>query len=108
MANPVFSRSPIFSAKAAARAADRTARAHAPAQLADAVRRSRRPSPDEMGRMTYEDTIVKTAVSFGVLLVGAVIGWVLGDLPDRHDRRRADRPRARASSTPSSASRRRP
>ncbi|WBU37736.1 Bax inhibitor-1/YccA family protein [Homoserinibacter sp. YIM 151385] len=37
-----------------------------------------RPSaqPDEMGRMTYEDTIVKTVLSFGVLLIGAVIGWM--------------------------------
>jgi uncharacterized YccA/Bax inhibitor family protein len=77
MANPVFSRSPIFSDKAAARAA-----AAPPVPTAGQLSEQyAQPSatPDEMGRMTYEDTIVKTAVSFGVLLVGAVIGWVLGD-----------------------------
>ncbi|HRN30465.1 MAG TPA: Bax inhibitor-1/YccA family protein, partial [Terrimesophilobacter sp.] len=36
-----------------------------------------RPSatPVETDRMSYEDTIVKIAVSFGVLVVGAAIGW---------------------------------
>jgi len=29
----------------------------------------------EGGAMTYEDTVVKSVVSFGVLLVGAAIGW---------------------------------
>jgi uncharacterized YccA/Bax inhibitor family protein len=76
MANPVFSRSPIFSDKAAARAA-----AAPPVPSAGQLQTQYEvpsASPDEMGRMTYEDTIVKTAVSFGVLLVGAVIGWMLG------------------------------
>jgi uncharacterized YccA/Bax inhibitor family protein len=76
MANPVFSRSPIFSDKAAARAA-----AAPPVPTAGQLQQQYEvPSatPDEMGRMTYEDTIVKTAISFGVLLVGAVIGWMLG------------------------------
>ena len=38
-----------------------------------------RPSagPAETGRMTYQDTIVKIIVSFGVLLIGAAIGWVV-------------------------------
>mgnify|MGYP000010387791 FL=1 len=31
----------------------------------------------ETGRMTYEDTIVKTLVSFAVLVAGAAIGWVI-------------------------------
>src|SRR4051812_17857320 len=76
MANPVFSRSPIFSAKAAARA-----QAAPPVPTAGQLAEQYAvpsPSPDELGRMTYEDTLVKTAVSFGVLLVGAVIGWMLG------------------------------
>ncbi|HWM33122.1 MAG TPA: Bax inhibitor-1/YccA family protein [Pseudolysinimonas sp.] len=76
MANPVFSRSPIFNDKAAAKAA-----AAPPVPTAGQLQQQYEvPSatPDEMGRMTYEDTIVKTAVSFGVLLVGAVIGWALG------------------------------
>jgi uncharacterized YccA/Bax inhibitor family protein len=76
MANPVFNRNPIFSAKAAARA-----QAAPPVPTAGQLAEQYAvpsPSQDEMGRMTYEDTIVKTAVSFGLLLVGAVIGWVLG------------------------------
>jgi uncharacterized YccA/Bax inhibitor family protein len=31
----------------------------------------------QMDRMSYEDTIVKTAVSFLVLIVGAAIGWFI-------------------------------
>ncbi|PZF63791.1 hypothetical protein DEI81_06760 [Curtobacterium sp. MCBD17_013] len=33
--------------------------------------------PVETDRMSYEDTIVKTLVAFGVLVVGAVIGWMV-------------------------------
>ncbi len=33
--------------------------------------------PGETDRMSYEDTIVKTVVSFAILGVGAVIGWML-------------------------------
>lgn len=76
MANPVFNRSPIFSEKAAARAA-----AAPPVPTADQLQQQYQapsPSADEMGRMTYEDTLVKTGVSFAILLVGAVIGWMLG------------------------------
>ncbi|MBX3195539.1 MAG: Bax inhibitor-1/YccA family protein [Microbacteriaceae bacterium] len=80
MANPVFSRSPIFSAKAAANAPQAAPQVPTAGQLEQqyAV-----PSPgaDELGRMTYEDTIVKTAISFGILLVGAVVGWMLGGYP---------------------------
>jgi uncharacterized YccA/Bax inhibitor family protein len=76
MANPVFNRSPIFSEKAAARAA-----AAPPVPSAGQLQTQYEvpsASPDEMGRMTYEDTLVKTGVSFAILLVGAVIGWLLG------------------------------
>ena len=53
MANPVFNRSPIFSAKAAARAA-----AAPPVPTAGQLETSTRPvgDADEMDRMTYEDT----------------------------------------------------
>lgn len=36
-----------------------------------------RPSatPSDIGRMTYEDTIVKTVIAFAVLLATAVVGW---------------------------------
>ncbi|TPW71792.1 Bax inhibitor-1/YccA family protein [Schumannella sp. 10F1B-5-1] len=36
-------------------------------------------TPVETDRMTYEDTAVKTVVSFAVLLVGAVVGYVVAD-----------------------------
>lgn len=32
-------------------------------------------TPDQMGRMTYEDTIVKTVLCFGVLVATAAVGW---------------------------------
>ena len=57
--------------------------------------------------MTYEDTIVKTGVSFAILLVGAVIGWVLGDYLIVDDRRAPSSASCSASSTPSRSSRRR-
>lgn len=80
MANPVFSRNPIFSAKAAAKAQAVPPVPGAPvtADQLNAQYAQPSPTPDEMGRMTYEDTLVKTGVSFAVLLVGAVIGWMIG------------------------------
>lgn len=32
-------------------------------------------TPVQTGRMTYDDVIVKTAITFGVLLAGAIVGW---------------------------------
>lgn len=79
MANPVFSRSPIFNDKAA----ERAAAAPAVPTAGDLQQQYEVPSatPDEMGRMTYEDTIVKIAIGFGVLVLGAVVGWQLGSFP---------------------------
>ena len=34
-------------------------------------------TPSDTGRMTYNDTIMKTLISFGLVLVGAVVGWVV-------------------------------
>jgi uncharacterized YccA/Bax inhibitor family protein len=34
--------------------------------------------PVQADRMTVEDTIMKSAIAFGVLVVGAVAGWALG------------------------------
>ena len=31
----------------------------------------------DTGRMTFEDTVMKTLIAFGVLLLGAVVGWVI-------------------------------
>jgi uncharacterized YccA/Bax inhibitor family protein len=34
-------------------------------------------SPTQTDRMTVEDTVAKTGISFGILLVGAVVGWMV-------------------------------
>ena len=31
----------------------------------------------DTGRMSYEDTIMKTLISFGILVIGAIVGWVI-------------------------------
>ena len=79
MANPVFSRNPIFSERAALRAQATPVVPTASADQLNTQYATPSPSADEMGRMTYEDTLVKTGLSFLVLVIGAVIGWVLGD-----------------------------
>lgn len=81
MSNPVFSNSPIFSDKAAQRqsAKDKAAGIAVPVPSA-AQLNEHFALPDatatQMDRMSYEDTIVKTLVSFLVLVVGAAVGWV--------------------------------
>jgi uncharacterized YccA/Bax inhibitor family protein len=78
MANPAFSNSPAFSAKAAQRLAARDAAAPpvpTPGQLQEHYSLPDA-TPDQMERMTYQDTIFKTLAGFAVLLVGAAIGWM--------------------------------
>jgi len=36
--------------------------------------------PDQTDRMTYEDTITKTAIAFAVVVIGAAIGWFVPGL----------------------------
>ena len=79
MANPAFSNSPAFSAKAAQRLAARDAAAPpvpTPGQLKEHYSLPDA-TPDQMERMTYQDTIHKTLAGFAVLLVGAAIGWMI-------------------------------
>ena len=79
MANPAFSNSPAFSAKAAQRLAARDAAAPAiptPGQLQEHYSLPDA-TPDQMERMTYQDTIFKTLAGFAVLLIGAAIGWMI-------------------------------
>lgn len=79
MANPAFSNSPAFSAKAAQRLAARENAAPAvptPGQLQEHFSLPEA-TPDQMERMTYQDTIFKTLAGFAVLLVGAAIGWMI-------------------------------
>ncbi|HWH98273.1 MAG TPA: Bax inhibitor-1/YccA family protein, partial [Pseudolysinimonas sp.] len=78
MANPAFSNSPAFSTAAAAKLAARQNAAPAvptPGQLQEHFSLPDA-TPDQMERMTYQDTIFKTLAGFAVLLVGAAIGWV--------------------------------
>jgi len=77
MANPAFSNSPAFSAKAAAKLAarDNAPAIPTPGQLQDQFSLPDA-TPDQMERMTYQDTIFKTLAGFAVLLVGAAVGWV--------------------------------
>ena len=75
MANPAFSQSPAFSGKPAVPAAP--AVPTPTAEQLDQQFAIPTATADQMGRMTYQDTIVKTAISFVVLLVGATIGWVV-------------------------------
>jgi uncharacterized YccA/Bax inhibitor family protein len=70
--NPAFSRNPAFAAPGTVAAAK---------TLSDAELRDLYNAPSagahDTNRMTYEDTIVKTAVSFGILVVAAALGWLL-------------------------------
>ncbi len=77
--NPAFSNSPAFSNKRSV-AARLQQPAAQPSQTMTAEQLTElysRPSatPAETDRMSYEDTIVKTIVSFAILLAGAVVGW---------------------------------
>lgn len=74
MANPAFSNSPAFSAKAAQRLAARDAAVPTAGDLQEQYSLPSATS-DQMDRMTYQDTIFKTLAAFAVLLVGAVVGW---------------------------------
>lgn len=69
MSNPAFTRSPAFQAPNTAVAA-----------LSAAELQKLYEGPDATGhdtdRMTIEDTIVKTVVSFAILVATAVIGWM--------------------------------
>ncbi|MFC6356939.1 Bax inhibitor-1/YccA family protein [Luethyella okanaganae] len=69
--NPAFTRNPAFTPQSGAAAAN----AVSVEQLQDIYNRPSA-SASETDRMTVEDTVMKTAVSFGLLVVGAAIGWV--------------------------------
>lgn len=71
-ANPAFTRNPVFNGKGAADAAPTMSST----QLQDLYERPSA-TPADTSRMTYDDTIVKTALLFAVLLAGAVVGWIV-------------------------------
>ena len=49
-----------------------------PAQMGAYEAAMNAPSADavDRGRMTYDDVIIKTGITFGVIVVGAVLGWM--------------------------------
>ncbi len=69
--NPAFNRSPAFSNVPAVAKKLETP---TPAQLDEQFGRPSA-TPSEMGRMTYQDTAVKTVIAFLVLVAGAAVGW---------------------------------
>jgi uncharacterized YccA/Bax inhibitor family protein len=68
--NPAFSQSPAFQNGSAANAT-------LSAEQLQALYASPAATSVDTDRMTVEDTIGKTAISFGVLVVGALVGWVI-------------------------------
>ena len=66
MANPALSRNPAF----------RNGSTVTAEQLQDLYERPAA-SPADTGRMTYEDTAVKTVVLFAVLLATSAVGWFI-------------------------------
>lgn len=66
MANPALSRNPAFKNGSTVSAS----------QLEDLYERPAA-SPADTGRMTYEDTSVKTVVLFAVLLATSAVGWFI-------------------------------
>lgn len=66
--NPAFSRSAVFNQAV-----------RPTANVAELDELYGRPSatPSDTGRMSYNDTIMKTLISFGVLVIGALVGWTL-------------------------------
>ena len=73
--NPVFNRTEAFSASRSGLDVA-TPRAD---QLED-MYAAPSATPVQTGRMTYDDVVVKTGITFAVLLAGAVIGWQLPQL----------------------------
>jgi len=75
--NPAFSSSPAFSSNPQTAAQLRSTAPQMSAEQLDELYGRPAATPVETDRMTYEDTIVKTVVSFAVLLAGAAVGWIV-------------------------------
>ncbi|AAT89692.1 hypothetical protein ATY41_00405 [Leifsonia xyli subsp. xyli] len=75
LTNPAFSNNPAFSTNGTA-AATATA-GGANAENLEQLYQAPSATALDTDRMTVEDTIHKTAASFGLLVVGAVVGWLV-------------------------------
>jgi hypothetical protein len=72
--NPAFSQSPAFTQSATK--AIQWSQEPSAQQLDELYARSSA-TPDQMDRMSYENTIVKTVLAFVVLLATAAVGWFI-------------------------------
>jgi len=72
--NPAFKNSPAFSS-GAAKGVQLSQTQNLSATELDELYGRPSAGSTETDRMSYEDTIVKTVVAFGFLLVGAAVGW---------------------------------
>ncbi|MBD0292186.1 MAG: Bax inhibitor-1/YccA family protein [Jiangellaceae bacterium] len=73
--NPVFSRAEAFNRRGAG-----SEPATPTAGQLEEMYAAPSATPIQTGRMTYDDVVVKTGITFGVLLIGAVVGWQLPQL----------------------------
>src|SRR5690625_4326127 len=70
--NPVFNRSGAFSSTAGAQ------RVNTPsAEQLDQMYAAPSATAADTGRMTYDDVVVKTGLTLGTVVAGAVVGWSL-------------------------------
>ena len=76
MSNPAFNNSPVFTTKAVVNSTTVNGKTMTPSELDELYGRPSA-TPTDTDRMTYEDTIMKIAIAFGILVVGAVVGWML-------------------------------
>lgn len=74
--NPAFNRSPAFSSRGYATFSPPTP---SPAELQEMYGRPAYAPPVETP-MTFDDVVVKTGISFGVLLLAAAVGWFVPGL----------------------------
>jgi len=72
--NPAFKNSPAFTTKSVVTSTTVNGKTMTPEQLNELYGRPSA-TPVDTDRMTYEDTIVKIAIAFVILLAGAVVGW---------------------------------
>lgn len=78
LSNPAFSRNPAFKPNNSAAGAAATATETNALATADGIQslyEAPAATSTDTGRMTYEDTIVKTVLLFAVILATAVVGW---------------------------------
>ncbi|NDL59848.1 Bax inhibitor-1/YccA family protein [Phytoactinopolyspora mesophila] len=68
--NPVFGRSAAFSGRPGVRDVSAPS-----AERLEEMYAAPSATPTQTGRMTYDDVVMRTGATLGVVLVGAVIGW---------------------------------